>query len=187
MKKVTAIILALVLVLALTGCDGKDLEEKISSAADRIEAGAESLGDKISSAADRIEAGAENLGDKLSGLGDKLSGASEPEPEPTDAPEPTAEPEGAGEAAPSDGDIRPEIKEAIDTYEEFFREYVDFMKSYDASNIGALSDYLSFLEKYTDYMQKLDDLEDADLNDAETIYLTQATLRIDQMLLEVAG
>lgn len=81
MKKVTAIILALVLALTLTGCDGKDLEEKISSAADRI------------------EAGAENLGDKLSGLGDKLSGASEPDPEPTDAPEPTAAPEEAEAAA----------------------------------------------------------------------------------------
>lgn len=171
MKKATALFLALVLVLvlALTGCDSKDLEEKISSAADRI------------------EAGAENLGDKLSSLGDKLSGASDPEPEPTDAPEPTAEPEEAEETAASNDDIRPEIKEAIDTYEEFFREYVDFMKSYDASNIGALTDYLSFLEKYTDYMQKLDDLEDADLTDAETIYLAQATLRIDQMLLEVAG
>lgn len=169
MKKVTAIILALVLALTLTGCDGKDLEEKISSAADRI------------------EAGAENLGDKLSGLGDKLSGASEPDPEPTDAPEPTAAPEEAEAAAASDADIRPEIKESIDTYEEFFREYVDFMKSYDASNIGALTDYLSFLEKYTEYMQKLDDLEDADLTDAETIYFTQAMLRIDQMLLEVAS
>ena len=173
MKKVTAIILALVLALTLTGCDGKDLEEKISSAADRI------------------EAGAENLGDKLSGLGDKLSGVSDPEPtdapEPTEAPDPTAEPEETEEASPSNADVRPEIKEAIDSYEEFFREYVDFMESYDASNIGALSDYLSFLEKYADYMQKLDDLENADLNDAETVYLTQAMLRIDQMLLEVAS
>ena len=166
MKKVTAIILALVLVLALTSCSRKD------------------LGDKINSVADRIEAGAENLGDKLSGVSDP-----EPTdaPEPTEEPEPTAAPEEAEADAPSDGDIQPEIKESIDAYEEFFREYVDFMKSYDASNIGALSDYLSFLEKYTDYMQKLDDLEDADLNDAETVYLTQAMLRIDQMLLEVAS
>ena len=64
---------------------------------------------------------------------------------------------------------------------------MDFMKSYDASNVSALGDYLSFLGKYTEYMQKLDDLDDADLTDAETIYLAQATLRIDQMLLEVAS
>ena len=183
MKKICLTALTLVLVLALTGCDARDLEKSVNRVADRIEAGAENLGDKINSAADRIATGAENLGDKLSGLGDKLSGATEPEPEPTDAPEPTAEPE----ESVSDADIRPEIKESIDTYEEFFREYVDFMKNYDASNIGTLTDYLSFLEKYSDYMQKLDDLEDADLTDAETIYLTQATLRIDQMLLEVAG
>ena len=185
MKRITAIILALALVLALTGCDGQALEEKVNNISDRIEAGAENLEDKISSTADRIEAGAENLGDKLSDLGDKLSGASESKPEPTDVPEPTAEP--AQEATESDAAIRPEIKEAIDTYEECFGEYVDFMKSYDASNVSALGDYLSFMGKYTEYMQKLDDLEDADLTDAETIYFTQAMLRIDQMLLEVAS
>ena len=104
-------------------------------------------------------------------------------------PEPEAEPEPAQEepAPAGDSDIRPEIKDAIDTYEEFFNEYVDFMKSYDASDISALSDYLSFLQEYTEYMQKLDDLENEDLTDAETIYLTQATLRIDQRLLEVVN
>ena len=71
--------------------------------------------------------------------------------------------------------------------EEFFNKYADFMESYDDSDIGALSDYLSFLQEYTEYMQKLDDLDNADLTDAESIYLTQATLRIDQQLLEVAG
>ena len=184
MKKTTALFLALVLALALTGCDGKALEEKINNVADRIEAGAENLEDKISSAADRIEAGAESLEEKAGELEDKLNGTAAAEPEPTEAPEPTEEP--AQEAAASD-DIRPEIKEAIDTYEEFFREYVDFMKNYDTSDIGAMGDYLSFLGKYTEYMQKLDDLEDADLTDAETVYFTQAMLRIDQMLLEVAS
>ena len=166
MKKACLIALALVLVLTMTGCSGKALEEKINNVADRIEAGAESLEEKAGE------------------LEDKLNGTAAEEPEPTEAPEPTEEP--AQEAAASD-DIRPEIKEAIDTYEEFFREYVDFMKNYDTSDIGAMGDYLSFLGKYTEYMQKLDDLNDADLTDAETIYLAQATLRIDQMLLEVAG
>ena len=165
MKKTVALFLALVLTLALTGCDGKALEEKINNVADRIEAGAESLEEKAGE------------------LEDKLNGTAAEEPEPTETPEPTAEPV---EAA-SDADIRPEIKEAIDTYEEFFREYVDFMKNYDTSDIGAMGDYLSFLGKYTEYMQKLDDLEDADLTDAETVYFTQAMLRIDQMLLEVAS
>ena len=165
MKKTVALFLALVLALALTGCDGKALEEKINNVADRIEAGAESLEEKAGE------------------LEDKLNETAAEEPGPTETPEPTAEPV---EAA-ADADIRPEIKEAIDTYEEFFREYVDFMKNYDTSDIGAMGDYLSFLGKYTEYMQKLDDLEDADLTDAETVYFTQAMLRIDQMLLEVAS
>ena len=178
MKKMIAVFLALVLVLALTGCDGKDLEEKINNA--------------VNSAADKIEAGAESLEKAADDLEDKLNGA-EKEPEPTEEPEPTDEPEAEPEPAQEepapagDSDIRPEIKDAIDTYEEFFNEYVDFMKSYDASDISALSDYLSFLQEYTEYMQKLDDLENEDLTDAETIYLTQATLRIDQRLLEVVN
>ena len=175
MKRATAFFLALVMVLALTACDGKDLEEKINNA--------------VNSAVDRIEAGAESLEKAASDLEDKLSGTAE-EPEPTAEPEPTQAPEtepAQEETAASDADIRPEIKEAIDSYEEFFNKYADFMESYDASDISALSDYLSFLQEYTEYMQKLDDLDNADLTDAESIYLTQATLRIDQRLLEVAS
>ena len=177
MKKATAFFLALILVLALTGCDGKDLEEKINNA--------------VNSAVDKIETGAELLEEKANNLEDKLSGAEE-KPEPTEEPEPTPEPETEPEPAQeepalSDSDIRPEIKETIDSYEEFFNEYVDFMENYDASNISALSEYLSFLEKYTEYMQKMDDMEDADLTDAEAIYFAQASLRIEQRLLEVAG
>ena len=172
MKRATAFFLALVMVLALTGCDGNDLEEKINNA--------------VNSAVDRIEAGAESLEKAADDLEDKLNGVEEA-PEPTEEPEPTPEPTEPAEPAAADDDIRPEIKEAIDSYEEFFNKYADFMESYDDSDIGALSDYLSFLQEYTEYMQKLDDLDNADLTDAESIYLTQATLRIDQRLLEVAG
>ena len=178
MRKTLAIILAVVLAFALTGCssDGKDLEEKLNGAFDSIEAGFDSLEEKLE--------GTESEPDEK---------VEEPEQAPEETPEeeqeqvPEEAPAEEPQQAPAEDGIRPEIREAIDSYEEFFSEYVDFMKSYDASDISALGDYLSFLEQYTDTMQKLDDMEDADLTDEETIYLTQATLRIDQMLLEVVN
>ena len=175
MKKAVALCAALAVLaaLTLTGCggDGKDLEEKATAFFDKV------------------EDGFENLEDRLDDLDDKLSGTAEAEPEPTPEPEATQEPAPtqAPAGAASDSDIRPEIKEAIDSYEQFFKSYVDFMKSYDASNVNVLGEYASFMEQYAETMQKLDEMENADLTDAETVYLTQAMLRIDQMLLEAAG
>ncbi len=161
MRKTTAIILALILALVLVGCSADKLEEKINSVADNIEAGFDSMEEKL----------------------DGTEG--EPEEAPTEEPEQT--PAEESQQAPAADGIRPEIKEAIDSYEEFFKEYADFMASYDATDASALAEYLSMLGQYTETMQKLDDMEDKDLTDEETVYLTQATLRIDQMLLDVAG
>ena len=181
MKKAVVLCAALAVLaaLTLTGCggDGKDLEEKATAFFDKV------------------EDGFEDLEDRLDELDDRLSGTAEAEPEPTPAPEPTPGPEATPEPAPtqapaeaaSDSGIRPEIKEAIDSYEQFFSRYVDFMESYDASNVSVLGEYVSFMEQYAETMQKLDEMENADLTDAETVYLTQAMLRIDQMLLEAAS
>ena len=81
---------------------------------------------------------------------------------------------------PSDG-IRPEIKEAIDSYEEFFDEYIEFMQSYAENNapLDMLSDYLDYLTKYSDMLKKLNELNNEDLNDAELAYYLEASARIN--------
>lgn len=84
----------------------------------------------------------------------------------------------------SDAVIRPEIKEAIDSYEIFMDKYCEFMKNYDASDMSALTTYLSMMEQYSDTMEKFDALE-ADLTDAETAYYTEVQLRVSQKLLKV--
>lgn len=104
----------------------------------------------------------------------------------TDVPEEAVQTDSPAEAV-SDDTIRPEIKEAIDSYEAFFDEYAQFMASYDSSDLSALTGYLSMMEQYNDTMQKLDALEDADLTSAELTYYTQAMTRIDQKLLGTLG
>ena len=85
------------------------------------------------------------------------------------------------------GDIRPEIKEAIDSYESFMNEYVEFMKKYESSNdVASLAaQYTEFASKYADVESKFDALENDDLNDAETTYYIEVQTRINNKLLEI--
>lgn len=84
--------------------------------------------------------------------------------------------------------IRPEIKEAIDSYEAFYNEYTEFMHKYQdadsASSLLMLTDYLDYLSKLEEYSEKMDALEN-DLNDAELAYYLEATLRIEKKMLEI--
>lgn len=84
--------------------------------------------------------------------------------------------------------MRPEFKEAMDSYEDFFDEYCKFMKKYAKSSdqISLLSDYTNYMEKYTDMMDKMNKLGEDNLNDAELKYYTKVTLRINEKLLDVA-
>lgn len=81
--------------------------------------------------------------------------------------------------------IRPEIKKAIDDYEAFMDQYVEFMKTYDASDISMLSKYAELLEKYSDMTESMEALE-KDLNDEELEYYTEVSLRVSQKLLEAS-
>lgn len=176
MKK--AWMIALVCVLALlAGCGAEEVFDKIESGFDSVEDGFDSVEEKF----DDLEKGLDALDGKLNGT----------EAAPTAEPEETPAAEQDAEAAPaetaSDDTVRPEIKEAIDSYEAFFNEYADFMESYDSSDLSAMTEYLSMMQQYADTMEKMDDMEDDDLTSAELNYYTQATLRIEQRLLEVAG
>lgn len=92
------------------------------------------------------------------------------------------------QATVSDDQIRPEFKEAMDSYEAFFDEYIDFMKKYQesGSSLEMAVDYANYLAKYTDTMSKMEALDDGDLTIAETSYYVEVTGRITQKLLEVA-
>lgn len=88
----------------------------------------------------------------------------------------------------SDSDIRPEFKEALDSYEVFFDEYVEFMKKYqDSDDVSSmLTDYTNYMSQYADMMTKLSALEGEDMTTAEAAYYLEVTTRINKNLLEVA-
>ena len=107
-----------------------------------------------------------------------------------DGPAVTAAPRGeaAGQSTGAVG-VRREVKEAVDGYEDFFREYTDFMVKYSKStnSMGMMTDYANMLTKYAENMEKWEKLDRIySMNDAELKYYTEATLRIEKMLLDAA-
>lgn len=82
-------------------------------------------------------------------------------------------------------DIRPEFKEAMDSYEAFFDEYFDFMKQYASSDdpLGMLVDYTNYMTQYADNMSAMDEIDDSELTSEELAYYLEVTARVNQKLL----
>lgn len=89
-------------------------------------------------------------------------------------------------AAPSKSGVTPSFKEAMDSYETFFSEYVDFMKKYStsANSIGMLVDYMSFMARYAEMIPKMEAMDDGDLSAADSAYYLEVTARIYKKLAE---
>ncbi len=98
-----------------------------------------------------------------------LSSTSTPTPTPT-----------ATQTPVSNG-VTPSFKKMMDTYEAFFDEYVDFMKSFSngTSDIGLLMKYANFMSKYARNMDELEKLEDTEeMTKADTDYFIDVYARI---------
>ena len=95
--------------------------------------------------------------------------------------------EGTKENATNDS-IDAEFKAAMDSYEAFFDEYVAIMKKYkdNPMDMSILADYANYMGQYTDMMQKFEKWENEDLNTAELAYYIDVQARITKKLLEVA-
>jgi hypothetical protein len=85
--------------------------------------------------------------------------------------------------------IRPEFKEAMDSYEAFFDEYVETMKLYesDPSNAEALMQMSDMMSKEATMLKEFDDWEKEDnMTTAEAAYYLEVHSRIYAKLAEVS-
>ncbi len=99
------------------------------------------------------------------------------------------EPEETTETEPNLIDnIRPEFKEAMDSYEAFFDEYCEFMKKYMESDdlLSMMTDYASYMAQYSETMDKLEKMGEEEMSDAESAYYLEVMTRINTKLMEVA-
>ena len=85
------------------------------------------------------------------------------------------------------GKVTPSFKEAMDSYEKFFNEYVEFMKKYEEnpSDLTLISEYADFMKKYSDTMSKLNSINQSELSVADLNYYTEVMARITKKLEEV--
>lgn len=108
-------------------------------------------------------------------------------PESTEAEDDETEKEPTEEKDLVDG-MRPEFKEAMDSYEAFYDEYCDFMKKYkeNPADVRLIAEYADMLKKGAEMDEKFAAWEGDDLNNAEVKYYAEVSARITQKLLEVA-
>lgn len=85
--------------------------------------------------------------------------------------------------------MRPEFKEAMDSYEAFYDEYCNFMKKYNEnpSDMELLAEYTDMIAKSAEATKKFEAWEDDDgMNNTELKYYLEVNNRIMQKLLEVS-
>lgn len=105
----------------------------------------------------------------------------------TEYPEP--ETTVATESALKNG-IRPEFKKAMDDYEEFFDKYCEFMKKYssdESNDLSLLAEYLDYLTKVEEMSETFEKWDDEDLSKEEEKYYLEVELRVAMKLLDIAN
>lgn len=123
-----------------------------------------------------------------------MSSEDEEKPEPTQKPTPT--PEATPEPTPEPIDeknelkgIRPEFKEAMDSYEAFFDKYIDFMNRYESADttelMNMMTDYLQYMTDFVETMEEMEEMEDEEMSTEEALYYAQVTSRISRKLMAV--
>ena len=83
--------------------------------------------------------------------------------------------------------LRPNFKKAMDDYEAFMNEYVEFMNKFNSNptDTSLLKDYSNYLSKYTKAMDSFEKWDEEDMNDAETKYYLEVETRVNKKLLEI--
>lgn len=91
---------------------------------------------------------------------------------------------------PQQGDasqVDPNFKATMDSYEQFFDQYVAFMQKYKDSNYSAdmLADYTKMMQQYSDTMTKMDSIDQSTLSSADDAYYLEVLGRVTQKLASV--
>lgn len=173
MKKFLALLLSLALCFASVACGDTSQPAKASPSSAPITATTQSTPPTLSDAKSPEEAPSE-----------------EPSEEPVESEEPAEEPSEEPKDEPSDlvDGMRPEFKEFMDRYEEFYMDYCDFMERFNAnpSDMKLLLEYTEMLKNIAEMTEALDKWKsDESMTTAELSYLLDVVNRVAQRTLEV--
>ncbi len=113
-----------------------------------------------------------------------------------DAVEQSSDEDSEGNGEGEDGDsqdagaegIRPEFKEAMDSYEAFYDEYCDFFEKYNENptDVKLIAEYADIMQKAADMDDKFNEWNGEDLSPEELEYYVEVSSRVTQKMLDVA-
>ena len=85
--------------------------------------------------------------------------------------------------------MRPEFKEAMDSYEAFYKKYCEVLKKYNnnPTDLSVLKEYTELMGEADKMNKKFEAWDDSEMNDAETAYYVEVNGRVSKMLLELSG
>ena len=189
MKKLVCALLAMIMLLGLTACGEKeassvdDTEEVVSETV--VEEPEEDIDEEVVEEPDVEEETADledEIEEEAAMVEEELETETEIEVAETEPTETTTSSEEM-----VDG-MRVSFKEAMDSYEAFYDEYVEFMKKYKESSdtTSMLDDYMDILNQANEFNSKMAEWDDGNMNDAELKYYLEVTSRVTQKLAEVA-
>lgn len=103
-----------------------------------------------------------------------------------------ADADAAARAAVQNGDyslVNPDFKATMDEYEAFYDGYINFMKTYNATDdVAALmTSYLDWMSRLATWSEKIDAIDEDSLSAADDAYFLLVTLRIEKKSLEALG
>ncbi len=99
------------------------------------------------------------------------------------------------ESSKTDSDIglvdgmRPEFKEAMDSYEVFYEEDCNVLKKYNSNpeDMTILLEYTELMQKSVEIGEKFEAWDEGEMNDVELKYYLEVNGRVTQMLIEASG
>lgn len=105
----------------------------------------------------------------------------------TTVPATTKAKEKTTKQAKTSSGVNADFKETMDSYEDFFDDYVDFMKKYKNSDdvTSMMSDYADYMSKYSDMMSKLNSIDTGSLSADDYAYYAEVNARITKKLAEI--
>lgn len=89
------------------------------------------------------------------------------------------------------GVVDPQLKAALDSYEEFMDEYIKFLKTYTQTSdpMAMLSEYTQYMTKYSELMQKISELDKMrdQMSAADLAYYIDWNARMQKKILEISN
>lgn len=159
LKKILAMLLALIMMLSLTACGGNKPAEP------------------------------DDDGNRQERVTEEPKKTAEPEKtaEPKDTDEPAETEEPAEEPTKEPEEVSADFKAAMDKYEAFIDEYVTFIKKYEEEGrpLSMLSEYTELMTQYTEFAETMAAYNGDNLSAADYAYYIEVMGRVSQKLLEL--